>query len=124
MSWSFRRCRQQKIYLLMAAAIAFAVPPLVGATAAVDSADLPRVAFFGFQLINTSLEPTVKSELHRVDMLDELFRERLDNSGRFKIVPIPPDHRRPRNQRMQRLRARLCQKHRCKLGRRGHRAES
>jgi hypothetical protein len=91
MSWSFRQCRRQKIYLLMAAAIAFAMAPLVGSTAAVDSADLPRVAFFAFQLINTSLEPTMKGELHRIGMLDDLFRERLDNSGRFKIVPIPPD---------------------------------
>jgi hypothetical protein len=24
-------------------------------------------------------------------MLDEFFRQRLDNSGRFNIVPIPPD---------------------------------
>jgi hypothetical protein len=50
-----------------------------------------KVAFFGFQLIDTSVEPTTASELHRIDMLDGLFRERLDNSGRFKIVPIPPD---------------------------------
>jgi hypothetical protein len=52
---------------------------------------VPKVAFFGFQLINTSLEPTTNGELHRLDMLDKLFRERLDTSGRFKIVPIPPD---------------------------------
>src|SRR3984893_19561958 len=52
---------------------------------------VPKVAFFGFQLINRALEPTTNSELHRLDMLDKLFRERLDNSGRFKIVPIPPD---------------------------------
>jgi hypothetical protein len=52
---------------------------------------VPKVAFFGFQLINTSLELTTNSELHRLDMLNELFRERLDNSGRFKIVPVPPD---------------------------------
>jgi hypothetical protein len=37
------------------------------------------------------LELTTNSELHRLDMLNELFRERLDNSGRFKIVPVPPD---------------------------------
>jgi hypothetical protein len=60
-----------------------------GATAAENA--VPKVAFFGFQLINTSLELTTNSELHRLDMLNELFRERLDNSGRFKIVPVPPD---------------------------------
>src|ERR1700730_18865725 len=53
---------------------------------------VPKLAFFGFQLINTSLEPTTNGELHRLDMLDKLFRERLDNSGRFKIVPVPPDN--------------------------------
>jgi Protein of unknown function (DUF2380) len=26
-------------------------------------------------------------------MLDEAFRQKLDSSGRFKIVPIPPDLR-------------------------------
>ena len=52
---------------------------------------VPHVAFFGFQLINTSLEPTTESELRRIGMLDELFRQRLDDSGRFMIVPIPPD---------------------------------
>ena len=60
-----------------------------GATAAENA--VPKVAFFGFQLINTSLEPSTNSELHRLDMLNELFRERLDNSGRFKIVPVPPE---------------------------------
>ena len=65
--------------------------PPVGAGAAPAETSSPRVALFGFQLINTSLEPTTENELHRIDMLDELFRQRLGNSGRFKIVPIPPD---------------------------------
>jgi hypothetical protein len=60
-----------------------------GATAAENA--VPKVAFFGFQLINTSLEPTSLDELRRVATLDKLLGERLDNSGRFKIVPIPPD---------------------------------
>jgi hypothetical protein len=47
--------------------------------------------FFGFQLINTSLEPTTPIEDGRVKMLDDLFQEKLDHSGRFKIVPIPSD---------------------------------
>jgi hypothetical protein len=51
----------------------------------------PEGRVFRIQLINTSLELTTNSELHRLDMLNELFRERLDNSGRFKIVPVPPD---------------------------------
>ena len=53
----------------------------------------PRVAFFGFQLINTSLQSTTAEEEARIRMLDDAFRKKLDASGRFKIVPIPPDLR-------------------------------
>ena len=51
----------------------------------------PSVAFFGFQLINTSLQSTTAEEQARIRMLDDAFRKKLDASGRFKIVPIPPD---------------------------------
>ena len=88
MSQLFLQQRQQRICSMTGLAIAMVLfPPGV---AAPDEAGFPRVAFFGFQLIDTSLEPTL-SEARRIDMLDDLFRERLDNSGRFKIVPIPPD---------------------------------
>jgi hypothetical protein len=86
-----RRPFRQIIDLAIAAAIAFALPPPLGTTAAADDAGLPRVAFLGFQLINTSLEPTTPIEDSRVKMLDNLFQEKLDHSGRFKIVPVPPD---------------------------------
>ena len=59
--------------------------------AAADETKVPTVAFFGFQLINTSLQPTSPVEDQRIEMLDQLLRERLDNSGGFKIVPIPPE---------------------------------
>jgi len=52
--------------------------------------DNPRLAFFGFALINTSLEPTSPVEETRLRMLDDLLREKLDASGRFRIVIIPP----------------------------------
>jgi Protein of unknown function (DUF2380) len=51
----------------------------------------PQVAFLGFQLINTSLEATTPAEDQRIRMLDDLFRQELDASGRFKIVPISSD---------------------------------
>jgi len=51
--------------------------------------DVPRVAFFGFELINTSLEPTAQAEIERVHLLDDIFRERLTGSKRFEIVNIP-----------------------------------
>ena len=82
----------------------------------------PRVAFFGFQLINTSLQSTTAEEKARIRMLDDAFRKKLDASGRFKIVPIPSDVLQeiaaaPRDQQLQRLRARLRDQSRCRLGR-------
>ena len=50
---------------------------------------VPRVAFFGFQLINTSPQPTTPEETQRIRMLDDMFQQKLDASGRFKIVSIP-----------------------------------
>jgi hypothetical protein len=50
---------------------------------------LPRVAFFGFQLINTSPQPTTPEETQRVRMLDDMFQQKLDASGRFKMISIP-----------------------------------
>ncbi len=55
---------------------------------------IPRIAFFGFDLINTSLEPASPLEDRRRQMLDDLFREKLNSSGRFKIVSIPSDMQR------------------------------
>ncbi len=51
----------------------------------------PRIAFFGFALINTSLETDTSEEERRLGMLDDLLRTKLDASGRFEIVPIPPE---------------------------------
>jgi uncharacterized protein DUF2380 len=62
----------------------------VGAAAAATN-DAVRVAFFGFALINTSLEATKPAEDARLRMLDDLFREKLAASGRFTFVTIPPD---------------------------------
>jgi hypothetical protein len=51
--------------------------------------DIPSVAFFGFQLINTSIEPTSAADEQRIRMLDDLLQQQLSSSGRFHIVPIP-----------------------------------
>jgi len=56
-----------------------------------DYSGVPAIAFFGFQLINTSLEFATAAENRRIRMLDDLFREKLSASGRFTIVPISPD---------------------------------
>jgi Protein of unknown function (DUF2380) len=58
-----------------------------------QAADAPHIAFFGFSLINTSLEQTKPEEEARLKMLDDLLERKLDASGRFKIVPIPADVR-------------------------------
>jgi hypothetical protein len=50
-----------------------------------------RVTFFGFQLINTSLQLTTPEERLRIRLLDNLFRQKLNASGRFQLIPIPPD---------------------------------
>jgi hypothetical protein len=62
-----------------------------GSSAAAHAGDQPRVAFFGFALINTSMEPTKPEEDARLRMLDDLLRQRLEASGRFHLAPIPPD---------------------------------
>src|ERR1700756_627296 len=71
--------------------VGFALAALLLWVATAGEAKVPTVAFFGFQLINTSLEPTSASETKRLEMIDRLLEERLDNSGRFKIVPLPPE---------------------------------
>jgi hypothetical protein len=61
------------------------------ATAGPDGKDVPRVAFFGFEFINTSLEPTAQTELERIRLLDDVLRQKLAASERFEVVDIPPD---------------------------------
>jgi hypothetical protein len=77
--------------LTKAAIVAIILGAVGVAGAAADAPAAPRVAFFGFHLINTSLEPTTPAESERVRMLDDLFREKVDASGRFSLVSIPSD---------------------------------
>ena len=58
---------------------------------AADAKPVPSIAFFGFALINTSLEATTQDEERRLRLLDDLLRAKLDASGRFRIVPVPPE---------------------------------
>jgi hypothetical protein len=53
-----------------------------GANAGPDGKEVPRVAFLGFEFINTSLEATARVEV---------LRQKLTASSRFEIVDIPPD---------------------------------
>jgi hypothetical protein len=58
------------------------------ADAGPDASVVPRVAFLGFELINTSLEPTAPAENERIRMLDDLLRRSLTASGRFAVVDL------------------------------------
>ena len=77
--------------LVLTVLLVLASSGIAGVTAADQG--LPRVAFFGFQLINTSPQPTTPEETQRIRMLDDMFQRRLDASGRFKMVSIPTDLR-------------------------------
>ena len=61
------------------------------ATAQTPSGKPVKVAFFGFQLINTSLEPVHDAEKQRIAMVGELLRRMLTDSGRYQIVPLADD---------------------------------
>jgi Protein of unknown function (DUF2380) len=58
------------------------------ATAQTPSGKAVKVAFFGFELINTSLEPVHDAEKQRIAMVGEELRRMLIESGRYQIVPI------------------------------------
>jgi hypothetical protein len=47
-----------------------------------------KVAFFGFELLNTSLEPVHDAEKQRLAMVGEELRRMLAESGQYEIVPL------------------------------------
>jgi hypothetical protein len=81
------------ILMKVSALVAFLIFFCPSGVAKAATDEIPQVAFLGFQLINTSLEPTTPAEVQRIRMLEDLFQQKLGASGRFKIVPIPPDLR-------------------------------
>jgi hypothetical protein len=70
---------------------ALVIGTLAGGTIAADAGEQPRIAFFGFSLINTSLEPIKPVEEARLQMLDVLLEQTLGSSGRFRFVAIPSE---------------------------------
>jgi hypothetical protein len=77
--------------LVLTAVLVLASSGIAGATTA-DQGE-PRVAFFGFRLINTSLQPTAPEETQRIRMLEDMFQQKLNASGRFKTVSLPTELR-------------------------------
>jgi hypothetical protein len=76
-----------------AANLFVAVAVLVIGAGSAAAAENRRVAFFGFFLINTSLQPTQPAEEKRLEMLDIILRDRLADAGRFSFVAIPPRYK-------------------------------
>jgi hypothetical protein len=76
--------------LAFARALAALVLSAVLATGAQAGNPVPT-AFFGFRMINSSLEETTADEKRRLGMLEEILRKKLENSGRFRMVQIPPE---------------------------------
>ncbi len=53
-----------------------------------------RVAFFGFELINTSPQPVSDVERRRLTLIGDVFAKMLTDSGRYEITPLPEALRR------------------------------
>ncbi len=50
----------------------------------------PRIAFFGFEMVNTSLQPTSREERARLGRLDDQLRAVLEKSGQYEVVDTAP----------------------------------
>lgn len=53
-----------------------------------DSGEKLKVAFFGFELINTSPQPTSDAENQRLVMVGDTLTQMLADSGRYQFVPL------------------------------------
>ena len=76
--------------LARAAALAAALLIAEGANAAepAGSGEKLKVAFFGFELINTSPQPTSDAETRRLAMVGDTLKQILDDSGRYQLLPL------------------------------------
>lgn len=73
----------------VAVSLAVALLPLLGSAAA-RAEEKPRIAVFGFQLIDTSPAPPTPEERDRTRRLGEALRDALQRSGRYEVVDIAP----------------------------------
>jgi hypothetical protein len=60
----------------------------LAATAAYGEDKKLKVAFFGFEMINTSPAPTSEDEKARILRIGEVLREMLNASGRYEVVTL------------------------------------
>jgi len=61
----------------------------VTSAAIAESTTPQKIAFVGFRIINDAMEPVSEAEKNRAKLLDRIFVEQLQKTGRFKFVPIP-----------------------------------
>lgn len=73
-----------------AASLITAVVLVISAGTA-PAAEGRRLAFFGFFLINTSLEPTQPAEEKRLEKLGFILRDQLAGARQFNFVAIPSE---------------------------------
>lgn len=76
--------------LVLARALAALAFFAVASVAHAGEAATPT-AFFGFRMINSSLEETTPDEKRRVAMLEEILRTKLEQSGSYRFVEIPKE---------------------------------
>jgi Protein of unknown function (DUF2380) len=76
--------RTRRVAVLLAAVLFL----LAGATARAEG--VPRIAVFGFQLIDTSPAPPTPEERDRTRRLGEALNEALQRSGRYEVVDTSP----------------------------------
>ncbi len=82
--------RAPTIILVTAIALLTVLWPVLSA-AEQKTKDIRSIAFFGFRLINTSIQPPSEAEFQRLKLLDGLIKKKLASSKRFKVEPVPAD---------------------------------
>lgn len=76
------------ILLVVSTIASSATPSSSWAAAQEKPRDVRSIAFFGFRLINTSVQPPSEAEFRRVKLLDALMDERLRSSGHYTVIPV------------------------------------
>lgn len=89
-SWSWRTtlsvCCRRLTVVLLAAGVA-----CVAAAAPSPTTDPQSVAFLGVRFINDNegLEPTTDAERARIKKIEQIFKAKLEGSGRYRFVTVP-----------------------------------
>ena len=78
--------------IMVVSAIAASAVISPGEAATLQEPDGVRsIAFFGFRLINTSVQPPSEAEFRRLKLLDAVIEKRLKSSDRYDVVLVPEE---------------------------------